>query len=346
MMTQIMILTGILLLAPFIIGLLPMRFMRAEHRSLGMAYASGWLMMFALFQFMAIPFIVAERDFSEAERLYNLLLLTVLAVSVIFGIKTVRECAKNSFLTKNADKWTRLLWAAVFLLIAFQMAASVAMQYLDGDDALYVTTALQTQVDDEMYLKNPYYGYSQELDVRHALSPVPVFLAWIARTAGIHVTVLCHSIMGAVFLFLMYVLYGQIAKRLFMDKPKNVPLFLLYLNVWYLFGNVSLFTAETFAYTRTWQGKAMFGNLVVPAMFLWMFFAVRDEMKAGEWCMLFALSAVAAFTTSTGIFMFPIFMAFAGILLALYHKKLVILFEFAACCTPSIVYGILYLFLR
>lgn len=346
MITQIIILTGILFLAPFIIGLLPLRFMRQEHRSLGMAYASGWLVMFALFQFMVIPFVVAERDFSEAERLYNILLLVVVVLALIFGIKIIKECAQNSFLPKNADKWTRILWFAVILLIVVQMIASVSLQYLDGDDALYVTTALQAQVDDEMYLKNPYYGYSQELDVRHALSPVPIFLAWIARMAGIHVTLLCHSIMGAAFLLLMYVLYVQIAKRLFADKPNNVPLFLLFLNIWYLFGNVSLYTAETFAYTRTWQGKSMFGNLVVPAMFLWMLFAVREEMKAGEWCMLFALAAVAAFTTSTGIFMFPIFTAFAGLFLAIYRKKLVLLFELAACCTPSIVYGILYLFLK
>ena len=346
MIQQILALTGILFLVPLGIGLLPMRFMREEHRSLGMAYAAGWLVEFALFQFMIIPFIVAERDFSDAAKLYSILLAVAFAAGLLLGGKRIRECVNHTFPKEKTALFVKLLWLAVILCVLLQMFFAVFMQYLDGDDALYVAISLQTQNGDGMYLKNPYYGYAQSLDVRHALSPVPIFIAWLGYLTGIHTTILSHCFIGPAFLLLMYVLYGQIAGQLFRKKPESVPMFLLFLNLWYLFGNVSLYTAETFAYTRTWQGKAMFGNLVVPAMVLWMLFVAKNEMRCGEWCMLFALSAVAAFTTSTGIFMFPIFMALAGLFLAVYHKKLVILFEFAACCTSSIVYGILYLFLK
>ena len=31
---------------------------------------------------------------------------------------------------------------------------------------------------------------------------------------------------------------------------------------------------------RTWQGKAMFPNLMIPALFLWLLFMAKDEMDA------------------------------------------------------------------
>lgn len=343
---QMFRLTGILLLLPLAVGLLPVRFMEEKHRSVGMVYSSGWLLMFGLFQFMIIPFIVAEKEFADAAVIYSALILAFGAAGLLLGWKIIKECVQNTLSIRQADRAAKILWLIVLLLIAFQMFCAHFMQYLDGDDALYVAISLQTQNGDGMYLKNPYYGYAQGLDVRHALSPVPVFIAWIGQLTGMHTTILSHGYIGPVFLLLIYVIYSQIGKQLFAGRTKNVPLFLLFLNIWYLFGNVSLYTAETFAYTRTWQGKAMFGNLVVPALLLWMLFAVRGELKCGEWGMLFVLSAVAAFTTSTGIFMFPIFVALAGLMIAVYRKKLVVLFEFAACCTPSIVYGILYLFLK
>lgn len=346
MIVQLLILAGLLYVAPLIAGFLPVRFMEEKHRSLGMAYVSGWLMIFGLFQLMIIPFIVAERDFDEVSGLYGILFIALLAAGILFGYKTGAECLKNTFHLRQTKQLTRILWILVVALVVLQMAAAFFLQYLDGDDALYVTISLQTQSGDGMYLKNPYYGYAQELDVRHALSAVPIFITWLGKLTGFHTTILAHCFIGPAFLLLMYVLYSLVAERLFADRPDSVPVFMLFLNLWYLFGNVSLYTAETFAYTRTWQGKSMFGNLVVPAMLLWMLFVVRGEMRSGEWCLLFMLAAVAAFTTSTGIFMFPIFMALAGIMVAVYRKKLVLLFELAVCCTPSVVYGILYMFLK
>lgn len=346
MVMQGMILVTILFILPLCIGLLPVRFMREEHQSMGMMFVSGWLTMFTLFQLVAIPFIVNKESFSEVVKLYTIMMIVFSLVAFFLGIKTLGNCVKNTFY-KPKKRWGRaVVWLLICGLIVYQMYMSLYMQYLDGDDAFYVATTVIADSLDSMYSINPYYGYSQPLDIRHALSPVPIFIAWISRLTGIQGTVLSHNFIGPLFILLMYMIYIQIGKRLFAEKKQYVPVFVLLLIIWYLFGNVSLLTPETFAFTRTWQGKAMFGNLVVPSYFLWLLFVVREEMKSGEWIMLFGLSAVAAFTTSTGIFMVPVFMALAGLLIAIQKKKVVVLFEFAACCIPSLVYGILYLFLK
>lgn len=346
MAIQGLILAGLVFLLPMCVGLFPVHFMRKEHQSVGMMYVSGWLFLFALFQLTVIPFIVNEQKFTMFAKLYSILVIAFAVVAVVIGRRTLSDCIQNSFCKPDRSLGRIAIWGLVWFLIIMQMVFAFHMQYLDGDDSLYVAHSVVTDFYDDMYLRNPYYGYSQPLDVRHALSPLPIFITWIARLTKIQAAALSHSFLGPVFLLLMYMIYMQLGKRLFEEKKQYVPVFMLFLILWYLFGNVSLYTTETFAFTRTWQGKSMFGNIVVPAYFLWMLFVQKDAMKSGEWGMLFGLSAVAAFTTSTGIFMIPVFMGLAGLFLSIWKKKLVLLFEFAVCCIPSLVYGILYLFLK
>lgn len=340
MSVQIILLLLLVGIAPVAIGLLPVSFMREEHRTIGMVYISGWIMMFAVFQLLVIPFVVNRSGFTLVANLYTALIGILCLAGLICGIW------KRNLVWVFPERPAWFLWAIVILMVGMQMVFSYYMQYLDGDDAYYVAMSVSILTDDKMYLTNPYYGYSQELDIRHALSPVPIFIAWMSKVTGIHATVLCHSFLGAVFLLLRNVIYGQIGNEIFEKEKKKVPLFLCLLNIWYLFGNVSLYTAETFSYTRTWQGKSMFCNLAVPAIILWLLFVVKEKMKWGEWLLLFLLSAVTAFTTSIGIFLFPVFLMLAGLWIALQRKNIVILFEFGVCCIPSLVYGILYLFLK
>lgn len=344
LMLRLLLLAILLGPVPLAAGLLPARFMDARHQSLGMSYLCGWLLLFGLAQILLVPFIVLERDFAEASAVYGLAALFLALAGAAAGWRTAGTCLRATL--RPWREKGRGLWLLVVLLVALQMAAAVWMQYLDGDDALYVTISRQTQTGDGMYLKNPYYGYAQTLDARHALSPVPILIAFLGRLTGLHTTVLSHSLLAPALLLVMYVGYGQIGRCLFPERPERVPLFLVFLNLWYLFGNVSLYTAETFAYTRTWQGKAMFGNLIMPAALLFVLFAARDEMRPGEWAMLPVLSAAAAFTTSTGIFLFPVFLALAGLILAVLHRKPALLVSFAACCVPGAAFGVLYLFLR
>lgn len=337
---QIILMLFLVGIAPLCIGLLPVSFMSQEHRTVGMVYVSGWIVMFAAFQLLVIPFVVNRSGFSGVASLYTVIIAGLCVAGLVCG------GIKRNIICARPGRQTWFLWAVLIVLIGAQMVFSYYMQYLDGDDAYYVAMSVSILTDDKMYLTNPYYGYSQELDIRHALSPAPIFIAWLSKVTGIHATILSHSYLGGVFLLLRNVIYGQIGNEIFEKDKKKVPLFLCFLNLWYLFGNVSLYTVETFAYTRTWQGKAMFGNLAVPAVILWLFFVVKEKMKCAEWVLLFLLSAVTAFTTSIGIFLFPVFLALAGIWIALHRKNIVILFEFGVCCIPSFVYGILYLFLK
>lgn len=330
---------------PFCMGLLPVRFMKEEHKSFGMVWIAGWMMMFAVFQILAVPFIVYEAAFTMVVRTYTIVIGVLTVLFLLMGRSCIVSCIKKQREVR-LEKGQAVLMALVLLLIAMQLVFAFYMQYLDGDDAFFVATSLTSQHTDTMYRFTPYYGADGELDIRHALSCVPIFLAWLSEVSGIHVTIICHSYISILFLLLMYVIYAQVGSRLFPMQRRNKWLFLLFLNLWYLFGNVSIYTAESFAYTRTWQGKAMFPNLMIPLLFLWLLFIARDEMDIGEWAMLFVIVLATTFTTSTGIFTVPILLVMAAVILAVGKKQLMLLLRMGACLVPSIFFGLLYLFLK
>ena len=330
---------------PFCAGVLPVRIMKEEHRSIGMIWVSGWIMMFAVFQVLVVPFIVAEQSFTLAVRTYSIVIAVISVLSLVIGRHAVKKSIDN-FKDSRIESGQLPVMILVIVLIAAQLAASFFLQYLDGDDAFYVATSLTSEHTDTMYRFTPYYGANGELDVRHALSPVPIFMAWIARVSGIHVTILCHSYISMLFLLLMYMIHFQVARRLFPGQKKNQWLFLLALSIWYLFGNVSIYTAESFALTRTWQGKSMFPNLIIPYLFLWMLCMAKDEMDIGEWAMLFVTTLAAAFTTSTGIFTVPVLLGMEAAIIAVVKKRAMVVVQTVACLVPCLFFGMLYLFLK
>ena len=332
-------------LLPFCMGLLPVHFMKEEHKSLGMVWICGWMVMFAVFQLVSVPFIVSEASFMLVVKCYTVIIGILSVVCLIAGRTAAISCMRK-LREIRIEKGQAVVMTAVIVLLAFQLVAAFYMQYLDGDDAFYVATSLTSQHTDTMYRFTPYYGADGELDIRHALSPVPIFMAWLSEVSGLHVTIICHSYIGILFLLLMYLIYMELGTHLFPLQKRNKWLFLLFLNIWYLFGNVSIYATESFAYTRTWQGKAMFPNLMVPLLFLWMLFMARDEMDIGEWAMLFVLTISTAFTTSTGIFSVPVLMLTAAGIMAVTKKRPMLIVQTGACLVPSLFFGMLYLFLK
>ena len=330
---------------PFCMGMLPVRYMKEEHKSFFMVLLSGWMMMFAVFEVLVVPFIVREASFSMAIQCYTVV-IGILAVLFLFlGRSTVPACLRK-WKEARPDWGQAMIMFLVLTLIILQLIFAFYMQYLDGDDSFFVATSLTSQHTDTMYRFTPYYGANGGLDIRHALSPEPIFMAWLSEVSGIHVTIICHSYISILFLILMYCIYGQVGSQLFPLQRKNRWLFLLFLNIWYLFGNVSIYAAESFAYTRTWQGKAMFPNLMVPLLFLWLLYMAKNEMDVGEWSMLFVIILCTVFTTSTGIFTVPILLLLAAVIMAVVQKRAFLILQTGACLVPSLFFGLLYLFLK
>ncbi len=336
----------VLVAAPFCIGLLPVQAMEKEKRSPAAVLVAGYLCMMALFQLLAVPVILkSSHGYELLVTVYSLALGLLAAAGLLAAFRQYSRGDGSFFLGR--PEWPGrsglILWLLFFGLLAFQLIMNFSHAPFDGDDAYYVAHSVAAQQTGTMYRILPYTGRSTSLDLRHALAPLPVWEAYLAGVTGIHATIMAHTVLQAVFTCLSYLVYYLIGRRL-CRQEEQLPAFMIFMGILQLWGNTSLNTTATFFLMRTWQGKAVVGNLVIPCIFwllLWIFDGKR-ERKAGLWILLFLTNTVAALCTSMGCFFAALLLGVTGLVVAACKRSWKVLLQLALTALPCVVYVLLY----
>lgn len=365
-MTQIISLIFWLIAIPFCIGQVPVYFMpdcrkiSGAGRNLGITLLAGYLLMWSVFEVITVPaviliqynnFLFVLRWFMAAAILISILGILLLFLRVKREREEVRPILLSDFVQHKTGVEVKVEWAVFFILISFQLYMAVTRASFDGDDAYYVVQSLMAQQSGGMYKNLPYTGRSSPLDVRHALAVFPMWVAFVSVKAGVHATIVSHVVMPLVLIPLSYLVYYEIAKALFPDKKENVPVFMIIMGMFQMFGNVSIYTNETFFLTRTWQGKAVVGSFVIPMLFLLLLWLYSGEKKrggqnAGVWMMLVCLNIAAGLCSSIAVFLLAIFLAVMAFCLMLVEWDIKIPVKLGLTCIPNVVYVLLYLMLK
>lgn len=350
-----------LLIIPFCIGLVPANFIPAEKRSPGFVLLSGYFGMWALFEIAAVPAVlwVEYNNFKMASAVFTVLTLFCAAAGILLLYRNGIIVGWKLFPVKSLLTETGIMWLVFFLLLGFQLYKAAAFASFDGDDAYYVVESLIAQEAGVMYRILPLTGGSTGLDVRHAMAVFPMWVAYISVRAGMHATIVSHVVMPLALIPLTYLLYYEIGRLLFSKtqqsgghvfQKQNLPIFMIIMAMFQIFGNVSIYTNETFFLTRTWQGKAVAGALVIPALF-WVFMQIYDKgvkngrTDAGIWILLVSVNMAAGVCSSIAVFLVCILTAVTTFCLAVAERDWKILFKVGAACIPNVVYMAVYVFM-
>lgn len=345
-----------LLLVPFCMGLLCLPMLPERQRKPGNALIAGYIFQFALVEIIGIPVVIwaVYNGYSTFIKLFlpSAVLLAVLGVFAAYRGR--RKGMEWNFPSSFGDILQRigklsmeekLLFGLFLLLVLFQMYMAFTRASFDGDDAYYGVQAVIAQQVDTLYRVNPYTGRSAPLDVRHALALFPIWSAYIGSVSGFHATIICHSVLPLVLIPLTYLIYYQIGAVLFHKKKELLPMFLVLISLWQIFGNISLYTTETFFLTRTWQGKSFAGNVVIPAV-VWIFLLLYENSReAGLWILLGALNLAGGASSSLAVLLSCLMTAGFGFLFAVSKRSFGILVCFGLACVSGGVYVLLYLML-
>jgi hypothetical protein len=116
--------------------------------------------------------------------------------------------------------------------------------------------------------------------------------------------------------------------------------------VWFMFGNISLYTTETFALTRTWQGKGMMAGMILPALFLCILYLVGDKVDTGIWIMFICVCLSAVFATSVSFMLIPTVVGMASIIIGIRKKSAGFIIKMFFCCVPCMALAVCYVFMR
>lgn len=373
-----------LVLIPGFLGLPFAGLGREEEKKPGTALICGYMEMWALFQVLAVVFILTTGRFEHVvysfAGLSGVGALAALVWTAYRARKNPRPrlVRERRLIGKLRFPWTienkeerfqkcleLFVWCVFGALVTFQIVMSVVLAFADGDDAYYIPISAVTEASGRMYRTIPYTGETTQLDVRHGLAPFPIWLAFLSRVSGVHATILAQSVFGAVLLCLCYLLYNRIARILFAENKEGIPYFMLFLTLLQLFGNTSFYTAETFLLTRASQGKAVLANLVLPVLF-WCLLQMGQEYRMDQklakehrrpneksnrrkllLCILMVFTSVAGWLCSSlATSLCAILIGLGGLITAIAYRDWKAFRHALACALPSGFFAIFFLLLQ
>lgn len=293
---------------PFLAGLLPVSLLPLHRRRFHYIVICGYLLTFSVFEVIGLP--VLFWTWAGNFRLLLILYVTAMAAIVVIGlIRTIRTGGirlghhfNDEYQeTFQRDPTAAFLTVVFFVLLIFILYMAYTRASFDGDDAYYVAQSVQTWQTGTMYNYVPYTGVSTTLDGRHAMAMLPMWIAAIATLCGTHPTIVTHSMLPLLFIPLYETAAYGVASRLVHKEPPakrqhQVMSFMVLLEIFQIFGNVSIYTPETFLIMRSWQGKTMFAVFILPCAFLalLMSFEQAEEQR-------FATVSLLLLNTSCGI---------------------------------------------
>lgn len=360
-------------IAPVGIGGLWTKGMGQKREKILNLYLAGFLSELAVFQLIAVPVMV-----KEVYGMNLLVYLTTAVLAVLAGAGFIWTFLRERGLWKQTGQaqacslrkstvpgagngaWDRirlaavqnperlLFWLLFLASVGYQMYMAFAYASFDGDDAYYVVQSVLADQTGVLNRIRPYTGLSTDLDIRHALATLPLWIAYVARMTGIHATIVAHTLLPLIFIPLTYYVFVQIGRKLFSDGSVKLPIFLTLVSIMQIWGNISIYTNETFFLTRTWQGKSVLANLILLVE-LWLMLELCAREKSGErqeetgsqqpyWLLLAVNHIAAAMMTSMGAFLTAMLFGITALVAAIRYRRWSILWKTALCCIPNVIY--------
>lgn len=348
-----------LFLIPLAVGMIPTIFVDKRQQNIGFMWTMGHILLWAVFQVICVGFImtegytiylVVEKHFPYVVSVFGIVSAGLALMGVILWSLYCKKQKRRLYL--HPIRWTKnkqecLFWGIFLLLLLIQLVNSVTMRYADGDDAYYVAVSTITESNNTMYKIQPYSVGSTGLNIRHSLAPFPIWIAFLARISGWHTTIVAHTVVSTILIFMTYVIYGQIGKLLFTEKKECVPVFLCFTALLVIFGDYSIYTPENFMIARSRQGKAALGNIIVPMvifLFMLLFERIKEKQRC-EWMLWILLAATvtsACLCSTLGTFLMCLFLGIIGLCAGAVYRRFELVWKTALCCSPALVYAVLY----
>ncbi len=338
-------------IVPMCIGQFFKFILKKELRTLGITFLLGFFIYSGIVQIISILCImtIAGKPYTDA---FGTSFKWCLLVVLLFTVAGVLRFDKNMIKRPDIPGFgidTRIFYGIFLALVVFQMVMAVATRIFDGDNSYYVTQSVIAQKIGAMYTVDPNKGGSIMLDGRHALAAIPMWIAFIAKAAGVHSTIVAYTVWPILIIPLTYFIYHEIAKVLFADNISMRPIFMIMVNMLMIFGNISIYTPATFFLMRTWQGKSMLTSIAFPTIlliFLWMFKETGREEKQSQrasfWGLLALVNLFSEMCSEMGVVFGAGLVMLLTLVLLYSSKRLTVLLGAFCCIIPNLVYVVLY----
>lgn len=348
---------GILLwlcLIPCLQGTLVLSCMGREEDRLAECMVTGYLVMFAFCQIVAIPMILLEVRFSIFCAVLAVIYLILGILGLIRGGRWLAGQIRELLHHLLHHAWT--VYAAVAAVL---VQAYYYVQYMvtNLDDAYFVAVATTAIETDTMYRFSPYTGRAVTgFNLRYCLSPFSMLQAFLSKCMGVHPSTLDHTVMAPALVIVAYLVYLSMGKLLFTgeseaegkkeSREKMIGLFLLFLSMVHVTSYYCMRNQGSVLLVRIWQGKATLAAVLIPFLFYHCYRMVQKPQEKGNTLILLIAAFACCLVSSMGIVLPMVMMGIFAFLFGILQKNGRYVAKMAAGCTPGMLYGLLYLALK
>ena len=344
MIKSLALVVGFLGVLPFLLGLLYSGFVDEEKDNVLFHMAAGYIIMFGLFEILALPLLWMRQPLSVLTGLYCGILFLAAAASLAIHFRRLWGIFLGA--VRAVREFTLCIWAQ-FLLIGMQAYVYLRYQYTNTDDAFFVASATTSLATDTIFAFNPYTGAAyKNLPSRYVLSPFHAFTAVVSKVTDTHPAIVAHVVFMIAFLLLSYAVYALLGRALFAHDLEKTGYFLVILSGLHVFSAYSERTEGLFLLIRLWQGKAVLAGILLPMILYLCIRIFLLEGKWADWLLLVFLMLACCLVSSMGIMLGAIMLGLLGILFAFRRKSLRLLICVAACCLPNLICAGIYLVIR
>ncbi len=270
--------------------------------------------------------------------------LFIMAVVCLAGAVRARHKALGAFRRAAAFMAEHAFAFILIFITTAVFAAAVLISYQFTLDASYyvgnATTALQT---DTINMYDPFTGeWLDHYEMRYFFATFTINDAVMCSLLHIHPLIWCKITMaGTAMIFTVMVLY-MIARKLFGTDARKIATFIL-LSVAADFFMITIYTTAAFLTTRTYEGKCLLANVVLPGI-LYIYVCLLEDVKdRRQWLLLFLTALGASALSSSSNMLVPAMIAVTIIPLALLRKDPWVLPKALACMLPGIILTVIYI---
>jgi len=282
----------------------------------GEEFIFGGLLYFFFFEIVSLVCIFAQVSLTVFSVLWSVILAVLTAVSVRNRMrqKTSRELPEFPGLEG------KIILAVLLILLVFQCYLVLVHQDANPDSAFYIGQASTDVYTDTMALFDPYTGLRYEkFNVRYVLSSFAEHNAYVSKVTGLPAIVQARVVISLLTLIASYFIYWRTAYRLFKRDGVRAALTLIVISVVNLFFN-TIFTNATFLLNRSYEGKAVVGNVLIPCVLYLCEKLYEDPDDRQTWIMLFILGPAGVCISMSSLFLLPVAVG-AGVLPVIAAKR-------------------------
>ncbi|MBU5429172.1 hypothetical protein KQI22_03695 [Kineothrix sp. MSJ-39] len=337
-----LILFMILVAIPVLLGLIYYDDNNRTVLGLCKAWCKGTIAVWAVFELVYIPCYFLKVPYRTFCVIFTAIMILLVGVLIWLSRVTFFRLPKQKYQKKQI-----LLFFLVFVCICLIAAVPSLYEHQDDDDAYYIAAATTAQETNTMYRYSPYTGEPlKQVDKRYALSPFPVYLAYVSSVSGLPPVILAHRILPGVYILLAFAVAACMGHVLLKGNTGLYMLLFLLLSVWSGFSDKN---TTAFLMLRAWQGKALLAAVILPMV--WMtFLEMADRLEKGLGVNnkrivseILPLSLAGAMVSSMGIMLVPLLTGVLSVVFMIQIRSLKKGIWVLCQMTPSILLGVIYL---